>query len=87
MTRIESRPTGERLGVYCFSLDCEGHVADARVGEALAALRRVCDDVRFLGSYPRADGRENKPVPPVAGDAAFARPRAWLDGIRGSPAD
>ena len=65
LTRIESRPTRERLGVYSFSLDCEGHIADRRVGEALAALHRVCDDVRFLGSYPRADGRENKPVPPV----------------------
>ena len=32
------------------------------VAEALAALQRVCDDVRFLGSYPRADGRQNRPV-------------------------
>ena len=55
LTRIESRPTGERLGRYCFSIDCEGHVDDARVGEALMGLRRVCPDVRFLGSYPRAD--------------------------------
>jgi prephenate dehydratase len=58
LTRIESRPTRQRLGVYSFSLDCEGHIADRRVGEALAALHRVCDDVRFLGSYPRADGRD-----------------------------
>jgi prephenate dehydratase len=82
LTRIESRPTRERLGVYSFSLDCEGHIADRRVGEALAALHRVCDDVRFLGSYPRADGRENKPVPPVSGDDAFAEAEAWLTGIR-----
>ena len=53
------------------------------MGEALAALHRVCDDVRFLGSYPRADGRENKPVPPVAADAAFAEAAAWLERIRG----
>jgi prephenate dehydratase len=82
LTRIESRPTRERLGVYSFSLDCEGHVADRRVGEALAALHRVCDDVRFLGSYPRADGRENKPVPEVAGDEAFAEAATWLEKIR-----
>jgi len=82
LTRIESRPTRERLGVYSFSLDCEGHIADARVGEALAALHRVCDDVRFLGSYPRADGRENVPVPPVARDTAFAEASTWLDRIR-----
>jgi prephenate dehydratase len=82
LTRIESRPTRQRLGVYSFSLDCEGHVADARVGEALAALHRVCEGVRFLGSYARADGRENKPVPPTAGDDAFVGAHAWLDEIR-----
>ena len=56
MMRIESRPTGEGMGLYCFSVDCEGHVEDARVGEALMGLRRVCADVRFLGSYERHDG-------------------------------
>jgi prephenate dehydratase len=83
LTRIESRPTRERLGAYSFSLDCEGHIADRRVGEALAALHRVCDEVRFLGSYPRADGRRNKPVPAEADDAAFADAEAWLRRLRG----
>jgi prephenate dehydratase len=69
--------------VYSFSLDCEGHVADRRVGEALAALHRVCEDVRFLGSYARSDGRENRPVPPMAADPAFAEAEAWLGEIRG----
>jgi prephenate dehydratase len=82
LTRIESRPTRQRLGVYSFSLDCEGHIADRRVGEALAALHRVSDDVRFLGSYARADGRDNKPVPPTAGDEAFAEAEGWLKAIR-----
>jgi prephenate dehydratase len=82
LTRIESRPTRQRLGVYSFSLDCEGHIADARVGEALAALHRLCDDVRFLGSYARADGRENKPVPERAGDDAFADAETWLAALR-----
>jgi prephenate dehydratase len=82
LTRIESRPTRQRLGVYSFSLDCEGHIADRRVGEALAALHRVCDDVRFLGSYPRADGRDNKPVPERAADPAFAEAETWLAALR-----
>lgn len=82
LTRIESRPTRERLGVYSFSLDCEGHIVDRRVGEALAALHRVCEDVRFLGSYPRADGRENRPVPPESGDAAFTDAEGWLARTR-----
>jgi prephenate dehydratase len=86
LTRIESRPLRERLWVYSFSLDCEGHIADRRVGEALAALHRVCEDVRFLGSYPRADGRENKPVLPVAADAAFAEAEGWLARVRGGSA-
>jgi len=82
LTRIESRPTRQRLGVYSFSLDCEGHIADRRVGEALAALHRVTDDVRFLGSYARADGRDNKPVPDTATDPAFAEAESWLRQIR-----
>jgi prephenate dehydratase len=81
LTRIESRPTGAGLGRYCFSIDCEGHVADARVGEALSALHRICMDLRFLGSYPRADG-----VAPGARrgvtDAEFRDAAAWLAGIR-----
>jgi prephenate dehydratase len=52
------------------------------VGEALAALHRVCDDVRFLGSYPRADGRENRPIPVEAADAAFSDAAAWLERLR-----
>jgi prephenate dehydratase len=83
LTRIESRPTRQRLGVYSFSLDCEGHISDRRVGAALAALHRVCDDVRFLGSYARTDGRDNTPVPPTSEDAAFAEAEGWLARIRG----
>ena len=56
LTRIESRPTGEQLGSYCFSIDCEGHVSESAVAQTLTVLRRVCAQVRFLGSYPRADG-------------------------------
>jgi prephenate dehydratase len=56
MMRIESRPTGEGIGRYCFSVDCEGHIQDRRVGDVLMGLKRACQQVRFLGSYPRADG-------------------------------
>ena len=70
MTRIESRPTGAALGNYCFSIDCEGHIDDARVGEALMGLRRVCADVRFLGSYERHDGMAPT-IRPGTSDAEF----------------
>jgi prephenate dehydratase len=82
LTRIESRPTRERLGVYSFSIDCEGHAADRRVGDALAALHRVSADLRFLGSYPRADGLPGRPVEDPVSDSAFAEAEHWLARVR-----
>ncbi len=81
LTRIESRPAGSELGRYCFSIDAEGHVGDARVGEALMGLRRTCADVRFLGSYPRADQVVTSVAPGTA-DADFADAAAWLNRLR-----
>jgi prephenate dehydratase len=81
LTRIESRPTGDRLGRYFFSLDCDGHLAEERVGEALSALRRVCADVRVLGSYPRADGAAAV-LRPGTTDADFRDSAAWLARLR-----
>lgn len=83
LTRIESRPTKKALGDYFFSVDVEGHVLDARVSEALMGLHRICLDVRFLGSYPRHDGREAVLRPGVT-DADFAEAQAWLDRLKGS---
>lgn len=81
LTRIESRPTGSGLGRYCFSVDAEGHLAEARVGEALSALRRICADVRFLGSYPRADAVPPTTRPGVS-DEDFAAAAEWLAHLR-----
>lgn len=81
LTRIESRPTGSALGRYCFSIDCEGHIAEARVGEALMGLRRVCADIRFLGSYPRLDEVETS-VRTGTGDADYADATSWLARLR-----
>jgi prephenate dehydratase len=81
LTTIQSRPTGERLGRYYFFIDCEGHVDDARVGEAMMGLRRVCGDVRFLGSYPRCDGGATH-VRPGTSDAEFSEAAAWLGRLR-----
>ncbi|GAB2473411.1 prephenate dehydratase [Jatrophihabitans fulvus] len=81
LTRIESRPDRLRPGTYSFSIDAEGHLADERVGDALAALHRVCADVRYLGSYARRDGAQG-PVPTGRHDADFADARAWLAAVR-----
>lgn len=78
LTRIESRPTRDRLGEYRFHLDCDGHVADDAVGDALAALHRRCPSLRFLGSYPRT-GTPTAPAPDPAG---FRAAGAWLAGVR-----
>jgi len=57
------------------------------MGEALAALHRRCDRVRFLGSYPRAvNGRASgEPGSPVIGPSDaddFLAAQRWLEGLR-----
>ncbi|MEI2731908.1 MAG: prephenate dehydratase [Dermatophilaceae bacterium] len=81
LTRLESRPTGEAMGSYCFSIDFEGHLADERVRESLLGLKRVCMDVRFLGSYARADGRRSI-VDDGTANADFVAARRWLDALQ-----
>jgi prephenate dehydratase len=81
LTRIESRPTKGGIGQYCFSIDCEGHILDERVGDALAALHRICGDVRYLGSYPRRDGVQDGAALGRA-DADFVGARDWLRDVR-----
>ena len=49
---------------------------------ALAALRRICADVRYLGSYPRGTPGEPPRLPPGRDDAAFADATAWLARLR-----
>ena len=55
LTKLESRPTKERLGEYCFFIDIEGHVDEPNVGHAIAGLRTKILDVKVMGSYPRAE--------------------------------
>ncbi|MEP7178362.1 MAG: prephenate dehydratase domain-containing protein, partial [Pseudonocardiales bacterium] len=81
LTRIESRPTKGGIGQYCFSIDCEGHIDDERVGDAIAALHRICGDVRYLGSYPRRDGVQGQ-APTGRTDADFVGAREWLRQVR-----
>ncbi len=80
LSRIESRPTGQYLGHYFFSIDADGHVADARVADALAGLHRISPATRFLGSYGRADGHRTV-VEPHTSDQAFRAAHAWVKDI------
>lgn len=81
LTRLESRPTGAALGDYCFHVDADGHVAEARVGETLTALRRV-GHVRVLGSYPKADGSPSAPQRAGNADGDYTDADEWLAAVR-----
>ena len=52
ITNLQSRPTKASLGSYCFLIDCEGHIVDERLGDALRNLQMRAASVKFLGSYP-----------------------------------
>ena len=81
LTRIESRPIGDRLGRYRFNIDAEGHVLDESMGEALAGLHRFSPKVSFLGSYPRADKQQTKPEGNNS-NGQYADASKWLESIR-----
>jgi prephenate dehydratase len=82
LCRIESRPTKKSLGDYCFSVDAEGHIDDARLAEAMMGLHRVCRDVVFLGSYPRADLTEPN-IREGTSNEEYAAAETWLRKLRG----
>jgi prephenate dehydratase len=81
LSRIESRPIGDRLGRYRFNLDAEGHVDDDAVGEALTGLYRFSPKVTFLGSYPRADKVQTKHQGNNS-NAEYVEAAKWLKGLR-----
>ncbi|WP_406708591.1 prephenate dehydratase [Trueperella pyogenes] len=80
LSRIESRPVGDSLGRYAFSIDAEGHLMDERIQDALRGLHRVCPKVTFLGSYPCANGRPIRLRPGTA-DSDFRSAQAWVDSL------
>ncbi len=56
LTSLQSRPTRENLGQYCFLIDCEGHITDDVVADALRSVHMRAASVKLLGSYPSAYG-------------------------------
>jgi prephenate dehydratase len=88
LSRIESRPIGDRPGQYSFSIDALAHVAEERMAEALIGLRRTCPLVLFLGSYPAVTATGPTPLAEGTADVDFLTARAWVDAIReGGSAD
>lgn len=54
LNKLQSRPTKQALGEYCFFIDMEGHIDQDHVKECLDKIRSEHADVKFLGSYPVA---------------------------------
>lgn len=80
LTKIESRPTKQSLGDYCFVIDLEGHVSDEVVGACLKELHLSLAGLKFLGSYPAAGeaGPEMREIVSVRRQEA----ESWLDELR-----
>jgi prephenate dehydratase len=80
LTKLESRPTKQALGDYCFVIDLSGHVSDEVVADCLRDLHAGLAGVKFLGSYPAAG--EHGPEHRRQADAAWQAADSWLHDIR-----
>ncbi len=54
LSRIESRPSGDKPWQYVFFTNVVGHRTSEQVSRALDRLRERCEMVKVLGSYPAA---------------------------------
>jgi prephenate dehydratase len=80
LTKLESRPTKQALGDYCFIIDLEGHLDDEPVADCLRDLHVMLPAVKFLGSYPAA-GEHGAGIRRDA-EEAWKAADAWVDGLR-----
>lgn len=82
LTKLESRPTKQGLGEYCFFIDFEGHVSDELVADCLRNVAAKQAEVKFLGSFP-VSGHEESHVRRRAANKAWGVAGAWVDDLRG----
>jgi chorismate mutase/prephenate dehydratase len=54
MSKIESRPSGDKVWEYVFFVDFEGHADNPNVKKALEEMEEHCAVLTVLGSYPKA---------------------------------
>ncbi len=81
LTKLESRPTKQGLGDYCFVIDLEGHIDDEVVADCLRDLHAQVASLRFLGSYPAA-GEHGRAIRRDT-EAAWRAADDWVAGLRG----
>ena len=55
MTRLESRPSKQKVWEYTFYLNIDGHIDDEPIAKALKELAEKAANVKILGSYPKGD--------------------------------
>ncbi len=53
LTKIESRPSKERLGSYIFFVDMEGHHRDIKIMNVINRIQSKVGYIKILGSYPQ----------------------------------
>jgi prephenate dehydratase len=82
LTKLESRPTKRGLGDYCFFIDCEGHISDEVMADALRNLVAKQAEVKFLGSYPVAGPQEAGVARRKAAGRAWKSASAWVETLR-----
>ncbi len=80
LSKVESRPTKQGLGDYCFVIDLDGHVGDEIVADCLRDLHAGLPGLKFLGSYPAAG--EHGPEQRRQADAAWQAADDWLGALR-----
>lgn len=54
LTKIESFPSRRRPWDYLFFVDLEGHCQDEAVRQAIEQARRLCKELKILGSFPQS---------------------------------
>ena len=80
LVKLESRPTKQGLGDYCFIIDFEGHVGEEMIADCLRDLHTTLRELKFLGSYPAAGesgARRRRDA-----ESAWAAADEWITGLR-----
>lgn len=86
LSNLISRPTKHGgLGDYCFIIFAEGHVADDLVADAMRALHAKQSNVKFFGSWPRADAQAHDAR--AHADERWRLADDWIDGLRAQITD
>ncbi|KAJ3005502.1 hypothetical protein HKX48_000643 [Thoreauomyces humboldtii] len=52
LTKIDSRPSGQRPWHFFFFIEMTGHMENENVRKAIEDMKAYCLDIRVLGSYP-----------------------------------